>query len=247
MKGFALFLGLMFPTPAQVQTKLEFDVASIRPVKDKDCGGQRFRNTPGSLEVLNMQPTVMIENAYRLIMEGQLTGYPAWTAHDCFDIEAKAEEDPAMELGEARARNLLRLQSLLASRFQLRNHWESRMQRGYALAVGKKGSRLKPSEPGSTHQTRQGGGSLLCTRCSVTTLAQFLSNFVQRPVQDETGLQGLYDFNFAFEPLNADASSDGGLPSLFTVLRDQLGLKFEPGIIQVQTLVVDHIEIPGSN
>jgi uncharacterized protein (TIGR03435 family) len=78
-------------------------------------------------------------------------------------------------------------------------------------------------------------------------LAAFLSNFVEKPVQDETGIQGVYDFNFAFEPLNAAPSSDSGLPSLFTALQDQLGLKLEPGNIVVQTLVVDHIERPNND
>jgi uncharacterized protein (TIGR03435 family) len=77
-------------------------------------------------------------------------------------------------------------------------------------------------------------------------LAAFLSNFVQKPVQDETGIRGVYDFNFAFEPLNI-APSGSGLPSLFTALKDQLGLKLEPRNIVVQTLIVDHIERPSSN
>jgi hypothetical protein len=85
---------------AQVQSTLEFEVASVKPVKDNDCGGQKFRNTPGSLEVLNMDPTTMIRNAYQLVMEGQISGFPAWADHNCFDIEAKADEDPAIELGQ---------------------------------------------------------------------------------------------------------------------------------------------------
>lgn len=244
---FALFPGLMFPAPGLRQSAFEFDVASIKPVKESDSGGQRFRNTPGSLEVLNMEPTTMIRNAYRLAMEGQLTGFPAWADHDCFNIEAKAEEDPATELGAARARNLLRLQSLLATRFQLRTHWERRKLSGYVLAAGRHGPKMKLSEPGSAHRTQQGRGKLLCERCSMAALASFLSNFLERPVQDDTGIQGEYDFNFAFEPLNATASSDEGLPSLFSVLKDQLGLDLKPKDLAVQTLVVDHIERPSSN
>ena len=194
-----------------------------------------------------MEPTVLIENAYRLLMEGQLIGFPSWADRDCFDIEAKADEDPAVELVQARERNLLRLQSLLVSRFQLRSHWERRMRRGYVLVVGKKGTRLKQPEQGSVHQTRQGRGTLVCTNCSISNLEVFLSNFLKQPVQDETRIQGLYDFNFAFEPLDADPSSDSGLPSLFTALEDQFGLKLESRTISVETFVVDHLERPSSN
>jgi uncharacterized protein (TIGR03435 family) len=74
-----------------------------------------------------------------------------------------------------------------------------------------------------------------------------LSNFVERPVQDDTNIQGVYDFNFAFEPLDAAPSSDTGLPSLFTALKDQLGLKLQPRNLVVQTLIVDHIERPSGN
>ncbi len=194
-----------------------------------------------------MEPTTLIRNAYRLVMEGQLTGFPAWADRECFDIEAKADEDPTLDLSLARERNLLRLQSLLASRFQLRSHWESKVQRGYVLAVGKKGPKLKRSDPGSVYQTLQGKGTLLCVHCSVSNLEVFLSNFVKKPVQDETAIQGIYDFNLKFEPFDDVSSSDSGLPSLFTVLEDQLGLKLEPGNIVVQTLFVDHLEHPSSN
>jgi uncharacterized protein (TIGR03435 family) len=189
----------------------------------------------------------MIRNAYRLGLEGQLVGFPSWADDECFDIKAKADEDPALEQAEARQRNLLRLQSLLAVRFQLKAHWENKQQHGYVLSIAKKGPRLKLTETGSPHVTRQGRGTLVCKSCSISGLVIFLSNFVQKPVQDDTGIQGLYDFNLAFEPLNADPSSDSGLPTLFKALNEQLGLKLEPRNISVQTLVVDHIERPSSN
>jgi uncharacterized protein (TIGR03435 family) len=224
----------------------EFDVASVKPVKD--CGSfQRFRNTPGALEVLNMQPSVLIMNAYRLVMEGQLTGEPRWADQECFDIQAKAVESPTIELAEARDRNLLRLQSLLASRFQLRTHWQTSMQPAYLLLAAKGSPKLKPSEPGTSHATRQGRGTLLCASCSLSTLAVFLSNFLKRPVQDETGIQGLYDLNLAFEPLDAPPSQETGLPSLAAALHDQLGLKLQSRRIAVQSLIVDHIEHPSPN
>jgi len=217
----ALALLLTFAMSAQPRSGFEFDVASVK--RAKEClGSQRFRNTRGSLEVLNMQPTVMIRNAYRLIMEGQLAGAPNWADDECFDIEAKVEEGSAIELEEARSRNLLRLQSLLVSRFQLRSHWENKMQQAYVLVAGKNGPKLKSAEPGSSRHTRQGHGTLYCASCTISNLAAYLSNFLTRPVRDETGIQGVYNMSLEFEPYD-DAPSDDGLgrlPSLFTALQD---------------------------
>jgi len=225
---------------------LQFDVASVKPVKD--CGNfQRFRNTPGALEVRNMQAAVLIMNAYRLVMEGQLTGEPRWADEECFDVQAKADEDAAIELAGARDRNLLRLQSLLTTRFQLKAHWQTRLQRAYVLLVDKSSPKLKPSPPGTVHATRQGRGTLSCIGCSVSTLTFFLSNFLKRPVQDDTGIQGFYDINLAFEPLNNPPSPETGLPSLAAVLHDQLGLKLEPRKLPIKILIVDHIEHPSPN
>jgi uncharacterized protein (TIGR03435 family) len=73
-----------------------------------------------------MEPTTIIENAYLLTMPGQLAGFPSWADHECYNIEAKADiADPAIALTQARDQNLLRLQSLLANRFQLKTHWEA--------------------------------------------------------------------------------------------------------------------------
>jgi uncharacterized protein (TIGR03435 family) len=194
-----------------------------------------------------MQAAVLIMNAYRLVMEGQLSGEPRWADEDCFDIQAKADEDPAIELAAARDRNLLRLQSLLTSRFQLKAHWQTRMQPSYVLLVGKNPPKLKASPPGTVHATRQGRGTLSCTSCSVLTLTFFLSNFLKRPVQDETGIQGLYDIDLAFEPLDNPPPQESGLPSLSAALHDQLGLKLELRKLPVKSLIVDHIEHPSPN
>ena len=194
-----------------------------------------------------MQAAVLIMNAYRLVMEGQLSGEPRWADDECFDVEAKADENPAIELAEARDRNLLRLQSLLAGRFQLKTHWQTRVQPAYVLLVHKSSPNLKASPPGTAHATRQGRGTLSCASCSLSTLAMFLSNFLKRPVQDETGIQGLYDIKLAFEPLDNPPSQATGLPSLSSALQEQLGLKLESRRLPVKDLIVDHIEHPSPN
>jgi len=224
---------------------LEFDVASIKLAKDYP--GQILDSTPGRLRLVSMEPTTMIRNAYHLTWEASLTGFPSWADKDCFDVEAKADEDPAIKLPEARDRNMLRLQSLLVARFNLKFHWETKQQRGYALTVGKKVPTLTPADPAITKRTTQGRGLLRCQSCPLSSLAAFLSNFLKRPVETQTQIQGTYDFNLNFEPLDADISTDTQFPSLFTVLKDQLGLKLEPKTIAVPTMVIDHIDRPTPN
>jgi len=224
---------------------LEFDVASIKPARDYP--GQILDSTPGRLRLVNMEPTTMIRNAYHLAWDASLTGFPAWADKDSFDVEAKADEDPSIKLPEARERNMLRLQALLVDRFNLKFHWETRPQRGYALSIGKKGPTLTPANPAITKRTSVGRGMLRCQSCPVSSLASFLSNFLKRPVEDQTQIQGTYDFNLKFEPLDTDSAADTQLPSLFTVLKDQLGLKLEPKTIAVQTMVIDHIDHPAPN
>jgi uncharacterized protein (TIGR03435 family) len=83
----------------------------------------------------------------------------------------------------------------------------------------------------------------------MSTLAVFLFSFLQKPVEDQTGIRGLYDFNLTFEPSGAAVlpTDNPNLPSLFTLVKDQLGLKLHPKKILVQTLIVDHLERPSPN
>jgi len=235
---------LFFALPLLANT-LEFDVASIKVARDYP--GQRLDSTPGRLELLNMEPTTMIRNAYHLVWDAQLTGFPAWADKDSFDVEAKVEEDPAIKLPEARERNMLRLQALLVSRFNLKFHWETKQQRGYALTVGNKGPSLTPANPAITKRTTSGRGLFRCQSCPLSSLSAYLSNSLKRPVEDQTEIQGTYDFSLKFEPLDADITTDSLLPSLFSVLKDQLGLKLESKTITVPTMVIDHIDRPTPN
>jgi uncharacterized protein (TIGR03435 family) len=158
------------------------------------------------------------------------------------------------------------LQSLLAERFKMKFHRETRELPILALLVAKGGPKLIPatqsdvaspnrnSAPqatlGSSAVAGAGGaasvspsGNRLSTMHSIGTLTSFagsLSRNVDRPVIDMTGLTGTYDMRLAFKPSNAPPEDSG--PSIFTALTEQLGLRLEARKGPVEVIVIDSIE-----
>jgi uncharacterized protein (TIGR03435 family) len=130
------------------------------------------------------------------------------------------------------------LQNLLADRFQLKLHRESKDAPIYALVVAKNGPKLKESAPGAQGSIGMSQGNLSARGVPVAALADQLSGPVfqlGRPVIDRTGISGIYDFTL-------DWASDDSAPSVFTALQEQLGLKLEAQKGSVEVLVVDSME-----
>jgi uncharacterized protein (TIGR03435 family) len=134
------------------------------------------------------------------------------------------------------------LQTLLAERFKLAVHRESRVVNAYALVVDKKGSKIQSVDPGPSamtwYQTR-----LVAKTVSMTQFADMLSSHLDRPVKDQTGLPGVY--NITLEWLADDAPLTTGGPTATTVfgaLEEQLGLRLQTAKLPIDILVVDRIE-----
>jgi len=170
----------------------------------------------------------------------QVLGVPTAFFQERYDIEATCEEPMTKE----QLPHLLR--SLLEERFHLSIHRVLKEQPAYALIVGKGGSKLhvtthESEEPG----LRQVGHTFTFTNATMANLIGVLSQVAGRKVLDKTGLSGQYDFTLGYAPDRGGASGDGSdsLPgSVFTALREQLGLDLEPQRSQIEFLVVDHIE-----
>jgi bla regulator protein BlaR1 len=267
-------------------TKRAYEVASVKPNKSGDTrvGGNGLQ-AGGLMTVTNVPLERLILEAYQ-IGSNRLAAGTEWNRllGERFDIEAKAEGNPTQDKGP------LLLQSLLADRFKLAVHHETRQQPVYALELakaGKFGPQLKPySEDDKCIDAKvasppppPGPGEappvlLLCGGFSISgsnaglrsiadkvtmeMLAAHLSTFADRVVLDRTGLTGTYDVDFDFgfalhqgiDPLanSAALSTDSsGQPSMFTSLRDQLGLKLEATKGPVDVLVIDHVEEPTDN
>jgi uncharacterized protein (TIGR03435 family) len=182
----------------------------------------------------------------------QLGGGPSWVEHpstdtDYYDINAKAEGDGP--LTDSRARQLLR--TLLADRFQLRLHRESKETPVYALVVGKAGPKFKESAPDVTTGSRASVSlatvASTFTKSPMSSLVRLLSATADRPVLDQTGLTGFYDFKIEFARDPAAAAAESSAVSLFTAVQEQLGLKLEARRAPIEVLVIDHAERPSEN
>jgi uncharacterized protein (TIGR03435 family) len=205
----------------------------------------------------------------------QLVGGADWINTDRFDIQAKAAEADIPLLNAPRAgisngnrQNGMNqmIQSMLADRFQLRTHRETRELPVFLLTVAKSGLKMQPTVEG-----RDGPGGLKSgssrssqTKATVeisgsgitmTRLANMLAGPAARAILDRTNLTGTYDFTLKFvvdqpaaaPPGATESSTDPSGPSLFTALQEQLGLRLEAGKGPVDTLVIDSVQRPSEN
>jgi uncharacterized protein (TIGR03435 family) len=181
----------------------------------------------------------------------QISGGPPWVTHsstetDYYDISVKA--DGGEPLTQPRARQLL--QSLLAERFRLSVHREKREAPVYALVRGR-GPKLKESEAETPCRSagKANAATVISsfTNCPIDALLRVLAGAADRPVLDQTGLTGHYDFKIEFARDPAAATADSDVPTLFTAVQDQLGLKLESQKGTVEVTVIDRVERPTEN
>jgi len=253
------------PTPTPT-----FDVVSIRP-GDANSTMRRIHITPDRYAATGTSLKGMIQQAYDLKMEDQISGVTGWADSARFDVEAKVDEKDVEALKklppeQRQQQQRLMMQAMLADRFKLRVHHERKELPMYALVVAKGGSKLKQADPNDTYANgikgpdgvahagmmRSSNNSMTAQGIPTGNLALSLSGQVQRMVVDKTGLTGTYDFELHWSPeeLHGDSPSDGAStqgPSIFTALEEQLGLKLESTKGPVDTIVVDHVEMPSAN
>jgi uncharacterized protein (TIGR03435 family) len=246
------------PAPAATPAPA-FEVATVKP---NHVGGPfNFGFEPGGRFVAeNVTLGFVLEHAYG-VKDFQVSGGPAWIGSEHYNIEAKPEVPE-----ERQAQRWLMVQSLLADRFKLAVHHETKELPVYALVVAKSGPRFHetaalpgpPGAPPPKHGMRMGRGDLTVNGYGLDRLADALSRLLSRVVLDQTGLKGTYDFTLkwtpsegqgamAETPRDAAPPPDASGPSIFTALRERLGLKLESQKGPVDTLVIDHVERPSEN
>ncbi len=218
-----------------------FEVASIH--RNLSGGTNTHINiSNGRFVATNASLKTLIRNAYD-ILAFQLAGEPRWLDSEMYDIVATTGSGGKT----SQDRFQLLLQSLLVDRFRLRVHWETRETSVYALLVDKNGPKLHPvpaGEPGINTQRGLGRVHMQGTAEPISILASNLGNQLGRFVLDKTGLPGVYDWVLEWSP---DPAAEATLPSLFTALREQLGLRLEGQKGPMQMLVIDNAERPSEN
>ena len=230
----------------------QFEVASVKPA-DPAAVGNTFNFTPGGgLTIKNSTLRGIIQSAYD-VPSFQIEGGPAWMNSARYDIFAKSPfgEEPAGRPGATTMQQTrVRLQALIADRFQLKVHRETKDVPMYVLTVGKSGAKL--AAPAAV-QSVPDGMHMVCGRMTGTntTMANFarsLTRELSRLVEDRTGLTGKYDFQVDFTPDGgACEGASADLPSLFAALQGTLGLKLEATKGPMEMVVVDHAEKPSGN
>jgi uncharacterized protein (TIGR03435 family) len=254
--------------PASVSAGAElpiFEVAAIKQNKsgsgssDSDTRNGRFTATNVSLKNL------MQYEAYGIPGSRILDG-PKWLDSTRFDIEAKTDDSETDRLRTLPSNQRVletqaMFQRLLADRFKLTVHWETRELPVYALVVARKGSKLQPAKDpssgsGTSSNNTRSGAQFTASAVTMPELAegltQELSRELGRDIIDKTQIEGRYDLTLKWTPdvggasESAASSADAGA-SIFTAVQEQLGLKLESAKAPVRVLVIDHAEMPSEN
>ena len=235
------FLGV---TAGVARAQPAFAVASIRPSAES----VRFEHdgitetTAGSVHMRDVTVATCITWAYG-VQHGQVSG-PAWIENDHWDIQAKADE-PVKD-----AQLKLMMRTLLADRFKLALHHEQRELRAYVLTVGKSEKKFKQADPAEVPlRTNSAMGSVV-RALTMQEFADFISQPLQKPVVDKTGLPGRWDFSFDFTnylPKREGEERPDFEGVLNATLQGEVGLKLESEKTLVDVMVVDHVEKPSQN
>jgi uncharacterized protein (TIGR03435 family) len=141
----------------------------------------------------------------------------------------------------------LMLQALLAERFQLTAHHESREVPSYALIVVKSGPNLHPSadQNGERKMIPQ-GSALTIQNTTIADFAEWLSGPLGSPVLDMTNLSGRFDFKIDDSPYNLEKGDQQY--AMIKAIQEQLGFKLDRRKSPVDTLVIDHLQkVPTEN
>jgi uncharacterized protein (TIGR03435 family) len=185
----------------------------------------------------------------------QVTGGPVWIDNDRYDIDAKppasspsSQSSPPYAKAPMNHEQRLMLQSLLAERFQLKSHTETRECPIYLLVRG--GNTLKLAEPKEKNAypwaglLGRGTEGVAGINESMSNLAKRLSGYLHRPVLDRTGLAGSYDFHADYR--NDDDEHPDTTAMILACMRE-IGLKLEASKGPIETIVIEQVERPSGN
>jgi len=242
-----------------------FDVASIKENRSGRQGMLIQGERGGRFVCDNVSLQALIQRAYN-IRDFQISGGPKWLDSTRYDIVARREIGSAQDstpdvtkpsralLDQRHEEERLRLQALLADRFNLSVHLATKVLPIYILVVGNSGPRLRVAsqDPASPKPAtfRAGENEFSAESVSMAVLAEQLSTVLRRKVVDRTDLTGRYDFTLKWSADIGDGTSgdqNQNDPLIFTAIQEQLGLKLQAAKGPVQILVIDNVDKPSEN
>ena len=270
---------------AKTDSAPTFTVASVKPSAPTTGGRIRMGAGPragGQWVAVNVPVAFILTNVYPdFSRPGQIVGGPEWIHTQAFDVNAKADDNPPVDVISAMVKQLL------ADRFKLKVHTESRDVDVYALVLARPDGRLGPSikkaavdcvaraeelkraratgaapspppapqpgqrpECGMMSTESNGVRRVLIGGNPIGAITMGIQSTVGRQVVDRTGLTGTFDIDLEFSgagELATNADQPSALPSVFTALQEQLGLKLESRKEKMDVLVIDQVEMPTPN
>jgi uncharacterized protein (TIGR03435 family) len=247
----------------------EFDAVSIKPNKSGDSPSA-MRGAPGGrLTATNVRVRQLITWAYQ-VRDFQISGEPAWVDSERYDVVTKSEGNPRFDFIQPTLETMF--QGVLADRFKLALHRETKELPVYTLVVAKNGPKIHAVDEGDCPEvpTQQNPcrslrntkfGQLTGEKAPMAAITLMLAVYTGRTVLDKTGLKGSFSFTLDWtrylepppsrggdQPLPAGAFDPASVePAISTALQEQLGLKLESGKGPVEILVIDHVERPSEN
>jgi uncharacterized protein (TIGR03435 family) len=242
--------------PMDANASPSFEVATIKPSKPDDqrkaflVRGRRF-------QTINVSLSEMMSFAYGVHAK-QVIGAPSWAETAKFDIDAQPDGEGAPSDMQWKGM----LQKLIVERFKLTFHRDKKELSVYVLSVAKTGQKLTKSEGdpnGLPGLFFHGLGDLHVTNANMADFAGLMQEAVlDRPVLDQTGLNGRFDFTLKWTPDDSQFSGMGAKippptdsatapPGLYTAIQEQIGLKLDATKAPAEVLVIDHVEKPSEN
>lgn len=241
-----------------------FDVATIKPNESGAAGMQQLTMNGRNFRTRNSSVEDLICFAYD-VQKKQLVNAPEWINQARYDIDGVPDVEGAPSLMQLKGM----VQKLLADRFKLTFHHDKREMSAFVMSVAKSGQKLTVNDskgplPGFGMRPTAAGLNIPVQNASMSDLAGVLQAMVvDRPVVDQTGLDGKFDFVLKFTPDDSmfnghppqlpnkgDAAKTDAvesLPSLFEAMQTQLGLKLEAQKTAVDVIAIDHLEKPSAN
>jgi bla regulator protein BlaR1 len=239
------------PVAIPAATQPAYDVFTIK-LNKSGSGSSGAHSGGDSFTATNITLRQLLQLAFS-IRQDLIFDVPSTIDSARFDIQAKVVDPDLDAIRKLSARqNGAMLLPLLTECFHLKTHPETRTLPVYELVVIPGGPKFKPT-PSDAHGSgthlngRNDHTDLTAQNLTMALFADILSDQVQRTVIDKTALAGNYDLTLQFSREDSRDANLDTAPSIFTALPEQLGLKLQPAKGPVETLVVDHIEMPSEN